>query len=111
MRPLIAVLLVLVPAAAVAEVDVTRDADCLMVIEGQELIQGRCAFTPIDTDGSFILTGLNGKYFAYVVMDRPGVAEGYWNGTPYAGHAHAPLGTLRREDACWVNDIASVCAW
>ena len=40
-----------------------------------------------------------------------GIAEGSWNGEAYAGHAHDFLGTLYREDACWVNDIASVCAW
>jgi hypothetical protein len=111
MRRAVAAFIAAYPAAALAEVDVSRDADCLMVVEGQELIRGRCSFTPIDTDGSFIVSGLNGKFFAYVVVDRPGRAEGYWNGVAYGSHAHDPLGTLYREDACWVNDIASVCAW
>ena len=53
----------------------------------------------------------NGKYFADVLIDRPGVGEGYWNGTPYSKHAHSPLGLLYREDGCWVNKTASVCAW
>ena len=99
------------PTATGAEIDVSRPAECLLVVEGQELIRGRCSFTPIDANGSFILSGLNGKYFAYVMVDQPGQAEGYWNGEPYAGHAHAPLGPLSREDACWVSDTASVCAW
>jgi hypothetical protein len=106
MRLVVAAVAAALPSLAAAEVDVSRDAECLLVVEGQEFIRGRCSFTPIDTDGSFILSGLNGKYFAYVVIDQPGQAGGYWNGEPYAGHAHAPL-----EDACWVNDIASVCAW
>lgn len=111
MRWLVVGLAVVAPTAAMAEIDVPRDADCLLVIEGQEIIRGRCSFTPLDTDGSFTITGLNGKYFAYVLMEGQGKAQGYWNGTPYAGHAHDPLGPLTREDACWVNETASVCAW
>ena len=82
-----------------------------MIVNGQEIIRGPCDFAPNGGDGSFILSGLNGKYFAYVTMSGDGVAEGYWNGEPYAGHAHSPLGELLREDACWVNNIASVCAY
>ncbi|OZA07902.1 MAG: hypothetical protein B7Y02_13250 [Rhodobacterales bacterium 17-64-5] len=98
-------------SAAWAEVDVPRDAACLLVVDGAEVIRGTCKFTPIDRDGSFTISGLNGKYFAYVLVGRPGRAEGFWNGTAYAGKAHYPLGDLYREDACWVNDRASVCAW
>jgi hypothetical protein len=94
-----------------AEVDVPRRAECLLVVDGAELIRGTCTFTPLDTDGSFTVAGLNGRYFAYVLIGDPGQASGYWNGTPYAGHAHDPLGDLQRIDACWVNDRASVCAW
>ncbi|MEO8242794.1 MAG: hypothetical protein ABI832_10800 [bacterium] len=100
-----------VAVPALADVDVPRRADCLLVVEGSELIRGPCTFTALDTDGCFTIAGLNGKWFAYVLVDRPGHAQGYWNGTPFAGHAHDPLGALHREDACWVNDTASVCAW
>lgn len=101
----------LVATAAQAEIDVPRDAACLLVVDGAEVIRGTCKFTPIDTDGSFTVTGLNGKYFAYVLVGSPGRAAGFWNGTPYASKAHYPLGDLYREDACWVNDRASICAW
>ena len=111
MRCLSALLVLLSANAALAEIDVPRDADCLLVVDGAEVIRGTCKFTPIDTDGSFTLTGLNGQYFAYVLVGPPGRAEGFWNGTPYASKAHYPLGELRREEACWVNDRASVCAW
>ncbi len=81
------------------------------MVDGQELIRGRCVFTPLDADGSFTIGGLNGKYFAYVLMERRGVAQAYWNGTAFSGRAQNPLGTVYREEACWVNDTASVCAW
>ena len=53
----------------------------------------------------------DGRFFAQVLMDRPGQGTGWWNETPFAGHAHSPLGKLRRDDACWVNQCVSVCAW
>lgn len=111
MRLALAAIAALTATAAAAEIDVARPADCLLVVQGQELIRGRCSFTPLDADGSFTISGLNGKWFAYVLVEGPGRAQGYWNGTPFAGHAQDPLGPLHREDACWLNDTASVCAW
>ena len=96
---------------AYAEVNVSRAASCLLTVKGFEAIRSECKFTPTSNDGSFIISSYNGKYFAYVIINRKGVAEGYWNGASYATHAHNPLGTLYREDGCWVNDFASVCAY
>ena len=50
-----------------------------------------------------------GKYFAMVSIVKvtgdkdAGTADG---GT----HAHDPLGTLKCQGACWVNERAKVCA-
>ena len=107
----IAVLASFLLGASAAYAQDGRPADCLLVVAGAEIIRGACLFTPIDKDGSFQISALNGKYFAQVLMDRPGEGTGWWNETPYAGHAHSPLGTLRREDACWTSDRVSVCAW
>lgn len=98
-------------SAAHAEVGEGRPADCLLVVKGFQAIRGECTFTPIDTDGSFMIASYNGKFFAYVSVLRKGVAEGSWNEEPYAGHAHSPLGTLLREDGCWSNELVSVCAY
>ena len=100
----------LTPAAR-AEIDVPRAADCLLIVGDQKLIGGRCTFTPLDAEGSFTIAGLDGLFFAYVLVTGKGEAEGYWNGTPRAQHAHDPLGPLTRNDACWENARASVCAW
>lgn len=93
-----------------AQADEKR-ADCLLFIDGQSLIDGDCMFSMIDDTGSFTITALNGRTFAYVLVSEPGVADGYWNGGNYAGHAHDALGILYRNEACWANDRASVCAW
>jgi hypothetical protein len=99
-------LALLVPQAAAA-----RPADCLLIIDAVEYINGRCDFQAIDDDGSFQIMGLNGQFFAQVLIYRKGRGEGWWNGAPYVSRAHSPLGDLRREDACWVNPRVSVCAW
>lgn len=88
-----------------------RPANCLLVVDAQEIIKGRCLFTPLDRDGSFQIQSGNGKFFATVQVQHKGVGDGYWNEDPYAGHAHTPLGTLHPEEGCWVNDSASVCAY
>jgi len=104
-------LLIISQSGAVAEIGKGRPASCLLVVKGQEMIRGECTFTPLGRDGSFMISSYNGKYFAYVSIVRKGVADASWNEDPYATHAHTPLGTLYREEGCWVNNYASVCAY
>jgi len=104
-------LLIISPSGAVAELGKGRPATCLLVVKGHEMIRGECTFTPIDKDGTFSISSYNGKYFAYVSIFRKGVANGSWNKTPYSARALTPLGTLYREEGCWVNNYASVCAY
>ncbi len=108
---IVAAVLTLTISIANAEINAGRPAGCLLVVRGKEAIRGECTFTPTDKDGSFTISAYNGKYFAYVTMIKKGLAAGYWNEDPYATHAHSPLGELRQEKACWVNDLASVCAY
>jgi hypothetical protein len=111
MPRLLAAALALVCIALPALAQSGRPADCLLFIDGREYIRGPCTFSPIDTDGSFQIMSLNGRTFAQVLISRPGFGDGYWNGGEYGNHAHDPLGPLRRDEACWSNDRASVCAW
>lgn len=99
------------PVAAEEEERRGRPANCLLVVDGEEYIRGPCLFIPDGRDGSFQINGGNGKYFAMLRIESKGVGEGYWNGEPYASHAHGRLGTLYREDGCWVNETASLCAY
>ena len=98
-------------APVCAEVGVARPADCVLKVNTDTVIDGPCDFTPLDVDGSFIISTRDGQFFAYVTIVSRGVAEGHWNETPFATHAHTPLGTLIRNGACWSNDTASVCAY
>jgi hypothetical protein len=84
-------------APAIAQAGEGREADCLLVVEAEEVIQGQCEFTPNGTDGSFVISSFDSKHFAYVVVQDTGIADGYWNDEPYAKHAHSPLGVLLRE--------------
>ena len=89
-----------------------RTGRCVLQVNGRSYLNGPCDISTIDRDGSFSIgTGKHrAKYFAYVTMDTDG-AEGFWNETPDASHAHSSLGMLHRAGACWVNSTAKVCAY
>ncbi|WP_246156198.1 hypothetical protein [Thiohalocapsa marina] len=81
---------------------------CRLQVDGRDYIDGPCRGS-LEPDGSFQIYAP--AFFAVVLVEQPGQAAGYWNGEPHATHAHSPLGTLRRDGACWVNSDAMVCAW
>jgi hypothetical protein len=97
------------PGSAYAE---TRAARCLLEIDGRTIIDGVCPFVP-QAGGDFSIGDDEGPigFFALVQIESPGLARGYWNGEQYATHAHSSLGWLERNDACWENERARVCAW
>lgn len=94
------------PGAALA-----RPAQCYVEVDGLAVIDGSCDFVALDGAGSFQVASPKGDTFAQVDVERPGLGDGSWNGGGWAGHAHAPLGRLARNDACWSNEAATVCAW
>lgn len=109
-RAVLALLLYLISSSG-ALAEGGRPANCLLVVKGKEAIRGECLFSPSDKNGSFSITGYNGQFFAVVLISAKGVAQGYWNEEPYSTHAHSSLGELLRQDGCWVNSFASVCAY
>jgi len=89
-----------------------RPAKCLLSVGGETFIAGACDFNPSsDKDGSFQITGANGRYFAYLYVEGDGVASAHWNGVNGEARAHNPLGKLVRDGACWSNADAKLCAW
>ncbi len=96
------------PTLAAPTLAQARPADCLMTVQGKTYIQGSCNFDA-DPDGSFRLLGQ--RFFAYVTVVSPGLAEASWNGTVAASHAQEPLGELRRNGACWQSATVRLCAW
>ena len=97
-----------------AEAAVVR-GKCTLTVAGITYIDGPCEIDFFAGDGSFSALQITGSgdlsYFAYVSVTGRDVAHGYWNEEPGANHAHTPLGTLRRNGACWSNSSARVCAW
>ncbi len=86
---------------------------CVLTVGGKDYLNGPCEIEMLDKDGSFTVGASDtapSPYFAYVVVTGPGVADGSWNRDPKATHAHSPLGVLKRQGACWVNEKARVCA-
>lgn len=82
---------------------------CLLEVGGRSYIDGVCEHEPLsDGKGSFRLTGPDGRHFVYVYVDGP-EATAHWNGEIGENRAHDPLGALRREGECWMNDTARIC--
>ena len=85
---------------------------CVLQVDGRGCIDGPCEFEGMPSGGFTI--GVSDRvpmpYFAYISIDG-GVARGFWNEERGAGHAHSPLGALRRAGACWINERARVCAF
>lgn len=96
---------------AFPEVALAKRAQCQLTVDGVTYINGLCDFVRIGNDGSFQIFAIpNNGYFADVSVNGDGTAEGYWNEIPGTNHAHSRLGTLVRNDACWVNSRVIVCA-
>lgn len=85
------------------------NVDCSLTVDGKVIFKERCEFSPGD-GGSFQISQDPLGYFADVQIISKGVAQGYWNGGDGYIHAHADLGTLERNGACWSNAKNSVCA-
>ena len=86
----------------------SKVVDCELTVRGKTYIKGACQFDS-SSGGNFKILGDN-NYFAQVDITSAGVAQGSWNEDPNSTHAHTPLGTLKREGACWVSAQAKVCA-
>lgn len=86
----------------------TRPVECLLTVKGKTYLSGTCKYDA-DPDGSFRLYGK--KYFTYLTVFENGTAEASWNADPKSTHAHAPLGELKRDGACWVSTTVKLCAW
>lgn len=84
-------------------------ATCVLEVAGKSYIDGSCDHQLLtDGKGSFQFGGADGRYFAYVYVDGDR-ATAHWNGASAERRAHDPLGELRRDGDCWVNDGARIC--
>lgn len=111
-RLIVSALFATLATSAFASSAFAFEGQCTLEVGGKTWLSGPCN-VEIDKDGSFTI-GVSdrkpSKYFAYVNVDRPGVATGFWNGAEAESHAHEPLGELTRTGACWTNARARVCA-
>jgi hypothetical protein len=107
MRAILAAIALAACLPASVTLAASRQVQCKLVVEGKTYINGPCRFEALGTDGSFTIGGKN--YFAYVVIDE-GTATASWNADPKSTHAHADLGAVTRNGACWENATAQICA-
>jgi hypothetical protein len=95
--------------AASADDDLTQPAECLLRVEGVELISGPCLTGAIGADRSVAVRSPDGEYAARVVVKSPSVADAYWNGAPFAANTDTLIGTVVLIGACWASDKMKLC--
>ncbi len=95
--------------AAAAEEGVTKPAECILTVKGAQIIAGPCLTNGIGRDGAFAIASLDGEFAARVRVKSPGLAEAYWNETPFAENADVLIGTVVLIGACWASDKAKLC--
>jgi hypothetical protein len=110
--------LCILAATILASPGFAKSAKCQLTVEGTTYMDGPCEFSPMGEGGDFQISAPDNPWFAYIYVDPDGTAMGHWNADQDnsgayvpTSRAHAPLGTLRRNDACWQNETVSVCAW
>lgn len=108
MHKIILAVLALISGSSAANAD---PAKCILEIDGKNVINGKCDFSPIGKDGSFIITSNDGSTFAQVSVEEKDNGIIYWNGGNFTSHAHGTVGRAMRFGACWIVDSANrVCA-
>lgn len=86
-----------------------RPAQCILEVAGKAHISGSCDYRLLkDASADFQVTGTDGRHFVYIYVDGDR-ASAHWNGEAAESRAHDPLGELRRDGGCWVNDTARIC--
>ncbi|SEL68699.1 hypothetical protein SAMN05216382_2477 [Sphingomonas palmae] len=89
--------------------------DCYFKVDGRVLVSGRCKVFPMGDDQYTLNTWDSGKpaqsHFAVVTKDNDAdaTATATWNADPGDDHAMDPLGTVRRDGNCWVNERTRIC--
>jgi hypothetical protein len=102
---------------------------CLLVVDGQKRISGKCAYT-IEHGGDFHIDGprqifdgvdypkaeimaamLSTDYWANVFKDEHGGWAGYGNDNLSSVHGEGHWGALERHGACYRNYRVTVCLW
>ncbi|WP_156818695.1 hypothetical protein [Sphingomonas sp. Mn802worker] len=89
--------------------------DCYFKVDGRVLVSGRCRVFPMGNDQYTLNTWDSGKpahsHFAMVTKDSnaDATATATWNADPDDDHAMDPLGTVRRDGDCWVNERTRIC--
>ncbi|QTC92819.1 hypothetical protein [Brevundimonas goettingensis] len=83
-------------------------------MDGKVRVDGECLVFPFGDGGYTLNAWSDGKprqsHFAVVVRNRDGTGDATWNADPDDDRAGDPLGTVRLNDGCWVNDRARICS-
>jgi len=86
---------------------------CYLAVDAKVLVDEPCLVFPFGDGGYTLNAWSDGKpknsHFAVVVLKADGSGDATWNADPDDDKAGDPLGTVRLQGDCWVNDRARIC--
>ncbi|WP_394182168.1 hypothetical protein [Yoonia maritima] len=93
------------------------NAECSVVIQGDEYISGDC-FSQASPNNQLVLTSADGYWMFHLDHRQDGRTEGYWNvqmddnGEPIrTRYASASMGLLSQIGECWRNAEHKICVY
>lgn len=94
---------------ACAETSETVFSKCDFTLNGISVFSSPCTYYYSDSNDPEQFATLDGKYFLYFILNGPNSADVWWNGEPFADHAHNALGAMIDDGLCWKNNTAELC--
>ena len=113
------ILMMILVGAGLSMAAQAKDAKCKITLNNQVVVNNTCSFSPIDGDGSFILSGKYGLYediqaFKVVLINK-GVAKTYVSGEDGDWNDWGKAIRSKSQPACWNGKTGStryqVCAF
>lgn len=86
---------------------IARTADCLFLVEGKTVIDGRCNYMP--TSGDFQITAPQSFSRAYLERNSNGSHSLSWD--KGSGSGIQQLGIAFQAGACWSAKNSTLCVW
>ena len=81
----------------------------MLTVKKVQLINGPCLTTAIGPDRAITVMSTDSKYAARIVVKSPGLADAYWNATPFAETTDTLIGVVVLIGACWASDKMKLC--
>jgi hypothetical protein len=107
------VIMIAALAAGVARTPAHAEPTCLLEVDSKRYLDGPCTVTEAGAGSWLIVRDRLLGQGATVKVDPiiRGWGDAVWTGPSGDGRSSEALGRVRREESCWINAKARICAW